>query len=212
MTDLIRGHKALGGGICPAANANIDDARQAYLKLKWIYGARQYLKDPHVKSIFKKQKERIGGVLDALDTEMENQPKTNSKGEQQDAWKKQGLKALWDEYMEEKFEMAEKRSKHDMDKYIRLLENVWLPGKKSKGTKGTTGTTIPIRGGKGSKKVARTVGGKATGGKSTGDKSTGKASEPVNSEKDKTVFFAQIQKFKTLWTKEKSAKWDAPWK
>ncbi|KAL1591766.1 hypothetical protein SLS60_011765 [Paraconiothyrium brasiliense] len=201
MSDLIRGHKALGGGICPAAAANVDDAREAYLKLKWIYGARQYLKSPDIKAIFKKQKERIGGVLDALDTEMENQLKTNSKWEVQDAWKKQGLKDLWNEYMDERFERAKTRSENDMNKYIRLLENVWLPRNENRKSS---------KDDKGSKKVARASGGKSTSVKTAGHKSNDKANDEVNSEKDRLVFFAQIQKLKSLWAKEKAI-WNAPW-
>lgn len=38
---------------------------------------------------------------------------------------KQGLKALWDEYMEERFVTAKSRSEHDMHKYLRLIEGKW---------------------------------------------------------------------------------------
>ena len=123
MTDLIVGTNA-GKGI-PQARPTIDSARQAYLKLKWLLAARLYVKNPEIKAIFKKQKERIGDVLDLLDTEMQNRPKTNNKGEVMGAWEKQGLKALWDEYMEEKFATAKSRSEYDMDKYLRLIEGKW---------------------------------------------------------------------------------------
>jgi hypothetical protein len=109
MTDLIRGHRAMGKGKVPIKAANIDDARQAYLKLKFIYGARKYLQNNEIKAIFKKQVERMGTVLDLLDAEMENQPEETRTGPQ-DAWKKQGLKALWIEYMNEKFKTAKSRS------------------------------------------------------------------------------------------------------
>jgi hypothetical protein len=122
MTDLIVGTNA-GKGI-PQTRSTVDSARQAYLKLKWLLAARLYVKNPEIKAIFKKQKERIGDVLDLLDTEMEKQPKTKN-GNKLGAWKKQGLKALWDQYMEEKFTTAKSRSKHDMDKYLRLLEGKW---------------------------------------------------------------------------------------
>jgi hypothetical protein len=123
MTDLIVGTNA-GKGI-PQTRSTVDSARQAYLKLKWLLAARLYVKNPEIKAIFKKQKERIGDVLDLLDTEMEKQPKTKNAGVVMGAWKKQGLKALWDEYMEEKFKTAKSRSEHDMDKYLRLMEGKW---------------------------------------------------------------------------------------
>ncbi|KAJ4344277.1 hypothetical protein N0V95_006191 [Ascochyta clinopodiicola] len=81
-----------------------------------------YLKDTEIKIIFKKQKERIGDVLDALDTAMEKQPKKTKNG---NARRKQDLKAFWDEYMDEKFAVSKKRSENDMGKYLRLLEGKW---------------------------------------------------------------------------------------
>ena len=123
MTDLIVGTKKTTK--IPQARPTVDSARQAYFKLKWILGARMYLNNADIKAIFKKQKERIGDVLDALDTAMETQPKKKTTGEVMGAWKKQGLKALWDEYMEEQFAAAKKRSENDMDKYLRLLEGKW---------------------------------------------------------------------------------------
>ncbi|OAG02084.1 uncharacterized protein CC84DRAFT_1252184 [Paraphaeosphaeria sporulosa] len=190
MPDLIRGHKAFGTKF-PQKAANIDDSRAAYLQLKWIYGARRYLKHPDIKKIFKIQKERIGGVLDALDTEMENHPKETKKGTQ-DAWKRQGLKKLWDEYMDMRFEMAKERSVNDMDTYIRLLENVWLP----KSGEGKDTKKDPKGKGKGKGK------GKAT---------SGKAHDDVNLEKDRTVFFAQIKELEKKWLIEKAEPWNAPW-
>jgi hypothetical protein len=123
MTDLIVGTKAAGK--VPQARPTLDSAREAYFKLKWILGARLYLKNAEIKAIFKKQKERIGDVLDKLDTAMETKPKTNTKGVVMGAWKKQGLKALWDEYMEEKFATTKRRSDNEMNKYIRLLDGKW---------------------------------------------------------------------------------------
>lgn len=124
MTDLIVGTKETK--TIPQARPTVDSARQAYFKLKWILGARMYLKNAEVKAIFKKQKERIGDVLDALDVAMETQPKKlKTTGAVMKSWKKQGLKALWDEYMDEKFAAAKKRSENDMDKYMRLLEGKW---------------------------------------------------------------------------------------
>lgn len=123
MTDLIVGTNKAGK--IPQACPTVDSARQAYFKLKWILGARMYLKNAEIKAIFKKQKERISDVLDALDTAMEMQPKKTRTGDVMNAWKKQDLKALWDEYMDEKFTAAKKRSENDMDKYLRLLEGRW---------------------------------------------------------------------------------------
>ncbi|KAF3035486.1 hypothetical protein E8E12_007713 [Didymella heteroderae] len=112
MTDLIVGTNKAGK--IPQARSTVDSARRAYFKLKWILGAHMYLKNAEIKAIFKKQKERISDVLDALDTAMETQPKKTRTGEVMNAWKQQDLKALWDEYVDKKFAAAKKRSENDM--------------------------------------------------------------------------------------------------
>jgi hypothetical protein len=116
ISDLITGHAAKGG--VPMQPANINDAKIALLKLKWLMGARMYLRKAAVEAIFKKQVNRIGAVLAALDTEIENQVKKPKVGPAWAAWKKQGLKELWGEYMMEKFETAKSRCTHDM--YVKL--------------------------------------------------------------------------------------------
>jgi hypothetical protein len=40
-------------------------------------------------------------------------------------WKKQRLKALSDEYTEEKFATAKSRSGHDVERYLQLIEGKW---------------------------------------------------------------------------------------
>lgn len=108
------------------APPDINYARAALVKLKLILGARLYHKSPKIEAIFKKQKERIGDVLDALDTELERNPKEKG-GVRFHAWKRQGLKAYWDQYMDEKFEIAKRRSERDMNMYLDMLKKYWHP-------------------------------------------------------------------------------------
>jgi hypothetical protein len=88
---------------------NIVNARAALIRLKWLMGARSYMRHPDIEKIFKTQKERIGTVLEALDTSLESNPLPGLA-----VWKKQGLKAYWDSYTDEKFETATKRCENDM--------------------------------------------------------------------------------------------------
>jgi hypothetical protein len=129
MTDLIQGvKKPKAAGKIKTRAANIDDARKALLKLKWLMGAREYLKVPNVAAILKNQKNRIGDILDELDTEMEkHQLDKGRSGGILDAWKKQDLKAKWDNYMNYKFNLAKSRCTHDMDKFLPMLERQWAP-------------------------------------------------------------------------------------
>ena len=74
-----------------------------------------------------------------------------------------------------------------MDKYIRLLENVWLP-------KSTGGKDLK----------------KDPNGKGKGKASSSTHSD-AESEKDRMVFFAQIKELKKKWLIEKAEVWNAPW-
>jgi hypothetical protein len=82
---------------------------------------RKYLKDPKVKGYFKVQKERMGKTLDELDTAMQSQPKVVG-GKKYEAWKKKDLKKLWDDYMDERFQLGVERVTNDMVKYLPVLQ------------------------------------------------------------------------------------------
>jgi hypothetical protein len=101
---------------------DINRARVALIRLKWLMGARKYMKVSAIKTIFKKQKERIGTILDELDTELTKQPAAPGFT----AWKKQGLKAYWDAYMNEKFRTAKSRGEGDMDTYLTMMNLKWV--------------------------------------------------------------------------------------
>jgi hypothetical protein len=105
---------------------DIDRARAALVRLKWLMGVRMYMRHKNIKAIFKTQKERIGTVLDALDTSLESNPQPGLA-----AWKKQGLKAYWNSYMDEKFKTANTRCENDMTTYLTLMNTKW--GKKKVG-------------------------------------------------------------------------------
>jgi hypothetical protein len=68
---------------------NIDKAKSALLELKHLMGARKYMNSKEVQAIFKKQKIRMGKMLDILDTEMANHPVANYN-----AWQPQQLGSL----------------------------------------------------------------------------------------------------------------------
>jgi hypothetical protein len=106
--------------------AEIDQAKLALLDLKYLMGARKYMRSAHIQKIFKKQVDRIGDMLDKLDNEMPKHPKKNTKTNKvYGAWKPQGLKVFWLEYMAARFEMAKKRTNNDMDDYLALLKKEW---------------------------------------------------------------------------------------
>jgi hypothetical protein len=67
----------------------------------------------------------MGGMIDKLDKAMENQVRVHRTTGTISSWKSQHLKAFWDEYMNERFLVAQTRTVRDMDKYIALLQAHW---------------------------------------------------------------------------------------
>lgn len=109
---------------------DVNTAQVAVLKLKWLMGARRYMKDPKVKEILKKQKERIGERLGQLDKELQNHPKPGF-----DAWQHKDLENLWDKYMDRNFDTAVSRTTFDMDKGIKYLQAKHVTTKNKKAQK-----------------------------------------------------------------------------
>jgi hypothetical protein len=103
---------------------DVAEAPAALLKLKWLIGARRYMKDPKVKEILKKQKERIGERLGQLNTELQKHPKPGH-----DAWQHKDLENLWNTYMDKSFDTAVSRTTFEMDKWIKYLQAKYVTTK-----------------------------------------------------------------------------------
>ena len=117
ITNEIQGKGRAGNRIM-----NINNAKSALLKLKHLMGARKYMNNREIQAIFKKQKVRMGKMLEQLDAEMVNHPRANFN-----AWQPQQLGSLWDKYMDEKFTEAKARTNRDMKDYLELLVKTWSP-------------------------------------------------------------------------------------
>jgi len=75
-----------------------------------------------INQFFIDQKQRIGNTLDELDNELPNhQPAPGHT-----PWQNQGLRNLWNTYMDEAFDKANLRTKNTMDEFLRALENEWV--------------------------------------------------------------------------------------
>ena len=111
------------------------DRDKVHERLRLLLGARTYLADPTVVDIFKKQKERMGDIIDRLDSEMETRARTttvttvNPNGQtvattvSYTPWKKQNLLQEWNTYMDTKWADATAKHKKVMDKYTDALED-----------------------------------------------------------------------------------------
>lgn len=120
------GENALDNGVMDTQMEDPTDKGpgEVMIKLKILMGVRKYMKAPDIKRFFKDQKERIGAALDAIDQELPSHPKLNEGVgtiKPNKAWVRQGLKADWDTYMNERFALGVKRISHDIDKYLPKL-------------------------------------------------------------------------------------------
>lgn len=105
----------------------VDKAQTAALRLKWLMGARKYLRDPTIEKYFSLQEWRIGEILDGIDTALPHYPRAANFG----VWQRRGLKSLWDQYMDQKFATAVSRTMHTMDTNLKELERRYVPGRRS---------------------------------------------------------------------------------
>lgn len=109
-----------------------DDAKIALLKLKSLLGARKYMRTKKIAAIFKKQVQEMGKMLATIDSELPNHPR-KPIGIKEDKiiekWVPQDLGKLWTEYMDERSEIAYKRTHGDMDTYLKLFDETWCSAK-----------------------------------------------------------------------------------
>ncbi|CAI6330997.1 unnamed protein product [Periconia digitata] len=121
-------------------------------RMRLLIGARTYLLSPKVSTIFKDQKERMGEIIDKLDSEMENHPYvgTDAAGNPvtYKAWKKQGLLDEWNKHMDKKWDDATAKFKKTIDKFGKELKKVHCEKKKgkkmSKGDKEFCGRLVEV--------------------------------------------------------------------
>ncbi|KAF1969577.1 hypothetical protein BU23DRAFT_238666 [Bimuria novae-zelandiae CBS 107.79] len=99
---------------------DIDKAKERYLDLKYLLGARRCMRSPAIAAIMKEQVNRMGDILDKIDRELPSDPKDKNN-----PWVSQSMGALWKEYMEERFRIANSRTEKDMDEYFEELRDTW---------------------------------------------------------------------------------------
>jgi hypothetical protein len=105
--------------------ADIDSANTAVNKLRYLIGARKYMRNPAIAKIFKTQKERMGDMIGKIDMELPKHPRVKRGVGKLVAWKSHNLKNLWNQYMDERFRIANQRIDHDMNTYLKLLFSEW---------------------------------------------------------------------------------------
>lgn len=95
--------------------AKYSKARSIFHSLRATMGSRIYQSNQKIRTIMKDQTDRIGDVLDALDTTLlPSHPPAGYR-----AWTKQDLKTYWHRFMKAKYTLMQAKTN--------LLVNTWLP-------------------------------------------------------------------------------------
>ncbi|RDL32981.1 uncharacterized protein BP5553_08420 [Venustampulla echinocandica] len=117
--------------------------------LKSLIGVRKYMRTPAINETFNAQQKRMGEMLGKLDSQLGKHPKkaiaatddeeseseseSESEADKTDfAWQEMGLKALWGEWMDLRFETGVKRMNFEMNDGIKRLEKIPKADKKLK--------------------------------------------------------------------------------
>jgi len=97
-------------------------------RMRLLIGAGKYLQAQKIRDIFKAQKERMGAILDQLDTDMQTHvrekvdPVTGTKTSYT-AWTKQDLLTEWNTYMDTKWSDATAKYAKVLNKYVNDLDD-----------------------------------------------------------------------------------------
>lgn len=93
-------------------------------RLRQELGVRKYMTDARVKKIYKDQKERMGSIIEKLDTAMESHARINGTVHYT-PWKKQGLLKEWNTHSDTKWDDAVKKHNKVMNKWSNDLDDKW---------------------------------------------------------------------------------------
>ncbi|KAI1385205.1 uncharacterized protein F4822DRAFT_432054 [Hypoxylon trugodes] len=92
---------------------------QVYALSDWI----AHVRDAHIRDILKRQKDRVGNVLDLLDTQILKANPRNPPPWK--PWPMLGLKAEWDTYMKGKMALVETKTMKVINEFLPRLQEQW---------------------------------------------------------------------------------------
>jgi hypothetical protein len=103
--------------------------RRAIYYMRGVMGVFKYMQDSDVRRIFRDEKIRIGAVIDGIDKSLHQTPRVVSspRGARTfTPWKKLGLGAKWDEYMNDVFKKAKDKGLKFIEDNLELLEDEYI--------------------------------------------------------------------------------------
>lgn len=241
MHEIITGEKTVVKGKIPekVAASLVEKANTALIRLKSLLGARMYMRTSTVSDIFRNQVEQIRLMLDAIEDALVANPRA-VRSKSYAPWVKQDLAVHWLEYMDERFKIAHTRTHNDMDRYLKLVDDVWCAGRPKSKPGSPAGSRPGSRAGSsksGSRAGSPKLGSRATSskpGSQAGSRAGSRANSPAPGSQPTTpdsiesiedLFEAMDldndakikklcefrDKLQNKWNVEKNIPWEAPW-
>ncbi|OTB02455.1 glycoside hydrolase family 18 protein [Hypoxylon sp. CI-4A] len=91
--------------------------------MRYLIGSRMYHNDAAIRKILKDQRDRVGNVLDLLDTQiLKEHPR---KPAPYKPWQSLELKAKWSSFMKGKFALVETKTMKVINEFLPLLQEQW---------------------------------------------------------------------------------------
>jgi hypothetical protein len=103
--------------------SDVDAANKAITRIRSVIGAFHYLKEKEIADILKKEKVRVGLVLDGIDKELPKNPRKDGNNAAYKPWKTLGLGAKWNTYMDGVYKTAKDKGTKFVDENIKRLKD-----------------------------------------------------------------------------------------
>jgi hypothetical protein len=114
---------------------DVDAPRKAVARVRSVIGAFRYLQETEIVNILKREKKRIGVVIEALDKELPKTPRKDGATTYK-PWGTLGLGAKWDTYMEGVYKTAKDKGTKFVDDNIKRLKDEYTSQKAKDAAKG----------------------------------------------------------------------------
>ncbi|KAF2005391.1 hypothetical protein P154DRAFT_571114 [Amniculicola lignicola CBS 123094] len=114
----------------PLIEGSHEARRTGIQRLRAVMGVYYYMRDPTIALYFKREVNRIQERLNLIEAQMATHPRiVRERGggiRTYDAYQAQGLGDLWKLYMNERFDLADKKGRGFVDTYLKKYENKYL--------------------------------------------------------------------------------------
>ena len=103
---------------------SVANARRILKAMRNLVGSIEYHRDPVIAGILRVQKERVGRMFGLIDQALTSRP-TVVNGMPFAPWQPQDLQGRWNQFMNQKFYLAQTKTTKVINDYLPRLQEVW---------------------------------------------------------------------------------------